>query len=101
VFSIEDCAKNAELYKSVPGTLMIANKPVVVTKEIIHRRGPWKSREAVELATLEWVSWFNNHRLLEPIGYIPPAEAEVSYWRQHGQASSTTKLAAQAAPQEG
>ncbi len=39
--------------------------------EIIHRRGPWKSKEAVELATLEWVSWFNRHRLLEPIGYIP------------------------------
>jgi len=43
--------------------------------EIIHRRGPWKTREAVELATLEWVSWFNHHRLLEPIGYIPPASA--------------------------
>jgi transposase InsO family protein len=43
---------------------------------IIHRRGPWKTREAVELATLEWVSWFNHLRLLEPIGYIPPAEAE-------------------------
>jgi hypothetical protein len=50
--------------------------------EIIHRRGPWKTREAVELATLEWVSWFNNQRLLEPIGYIPPAEAEANYWRQ-------------------
>ena len=49
--------------------------------EIIHRRGPWKTREAVELATLEWVSWFNHHRLLEPIGYIPPAEAEANYWR--------------------
>jgi putative transposase len=50
--------------------------------ELIHRRGPWKTREAVELATLEWVSWFNHHRLLEPIGYIPPAEAEANYWRQ-------------------
>jgi len=69
--------------------------------ELIHRRGPWKTREAVELATLEWVSWFNNHRLLEPIGYIPPAEAEANYWRHHSQASSTTKLAAEAAPQEG
>ena len=55
--------------------------------EIIHRRGPWKTREAVELATLEWVSWFNHHRLLEPIGYIPPAEAEANYWRQQAQAS--------------
>jgi putative transposase len=51
--------------------------------ELIHRRAPWKTPEAVELATLEWVSWFNNHRLLEPIGYIPPAEAEANYWRQH------------------
>lgn len=49
--------------------------------EIIHRRGPWRSKEAVELATLEWVSWFNHHRLLEPIGYIPPAEAEANYYR--------------------
>jgi transposase InsO family protein len=57
--------------------------------EIIHRRGPWKTREAVELATLEWVSWFNHHRLLEPIGYIPPGEAEANYWRQQGRARAT------------
>ena len=50
--------------------------------EMIHRRGPWKTKEAVELATLEWVAWFNNYRLLEPIGYIPPAEAEANYYRQ-------------------
>jgi len=50
--------------------------------ELIHRRGPWKTREAVELATLEWVAWFNHIRLLEPIGYIPPAEAEANYYRQ-------------------
>ena len=50
--------------------------------ELIHRRAPWKTREAVELATLEWVCWFNHHRLLEPIGYIPPAEAEANYYRQ-------------------
>jgi len=42
--------------------------------EMIHRRGPWRSFEAVEMATLEWVDWFNNRRLLEPIGNIPPAE---------------------------
>ena len=69
--------------------------------EIIHRRGPWKTREAVELATLEWVSWFNHHRLLEPIGYIPPAEAEANYWRQQALASATTKAAKVAALQEG
>ena len=50
--------------------------------ELIHRRAPWKTKESVELATLEWVAWFNHHRLLEPIGYIPPAEAEANYWRQ-------------------
>ena len=50
--------------------------------ELIHRRTPWKTKESVELATLEWVSWFNHHRLLEPIGYIPPAEAEANYHRQ-------------------
>ena len=48
--------------------------------EVIHRRGPWRSFEAVEFATLEWVDWFNNRRLLEPIGYIPPAEAEDRYY---------------------
>lgn len=48
--------------------------------ELIHRRGSWKSMEAVELATLGWVDWFNNRRLLEPIGNIPPAEAEQRYY---------------------
>ncbi|WP_414674639.1 IS3 family transposase [Marinobacter sp.] len=50
--------------------------------ELIHRRGPWKTMESVELATLEWVSWFNHQRLMEPLGYIPPAEAEANYYRQ-------------------
>jgi len=48
--------------------------------EVIHRRGPWRSFDAVEYATLEWVDWFNNRRLLEPIGNIPPAEAEARYY---------------------
>ncbi|PRZ45574.1 integrase-like protein [Tritonibacter scottomollicae] len=48
--------------------------------EVIHRRGPWRNFEAVEYATLEWVDWFNNHRLLEPIGNIPPAEAEANFY---------------------
>jgi len=48
--------------------------------EVIHRRGPWRSFEAVEYATLEWVDWFNNRRLLAPIGNIPPAEAEANYY---------------------
>jgi transposase InsO family protein len=49
--------------------------------ELIHRRGPWKTREAVEIATLEWVSWFNHRRLLEPLGHMPPAEFEANYYR--------------------
>ena len=48
--------------------------------EVIHRRGPWRSFEAVEFATLEWVDWFNNRRLPEPIGNVPPAEAEDAYY---------------------
>jgi transposase InsO family protein len=58
--------------------------------ELIHRRGPWKTREAVELATLEWVAWFNHIRLLEPIGYIPPAEAEANYYRQLAEQAKST-----------
>jgi transposase InsO family protein len=48
--------------------------------EVIHRCGPWRSFEAVEYATLEWVDWFNHRRLLEPIGNIPPAEAEERFY---------------------
>jgi putative transposase len=48
--------------------------------EVIHRRGPWRSFEAIEYATLEWVNWFNNRRLLEPIGNVPPAEAEANFY---------------------
>lgn len=49
--------------------------------EVIRRRGPWRNLEAVEFATLEWVDWFNNRRLLEPIGYIPPVELEQAYYQ--------------------
>jgi putative transposase len=48
--------------------------------EVIHRRSSWKTIESVEMATLEWVAWFNHQRLLAPIGYIPPAEAEANYY---------------------
>lgn len=44
--------------------------------EVIRRRGPWRGFDHVEFATLEWVWWFNHHRLLEPLGYVPPAEYE-------------------------
>ena len=50
--------------------------------EVIHRRPSWRTREEVEWATLKWVNWFNNRRLLEPIGNIPPAEAEAAYYSQ-------------------
>ena len=50
--------------------------------EVIHRRGLWRSFEAVEFTTLEWVDWFNTRRLLELIGNVPPAEAEARYYAQ-------------------
>jgi putative transposase len=50
--------------------------------EVIYKRGPWRNLQAVEMATLEWVDWFNNRRLLGPIGNIPPAEAEAAYYEQ-------------------
>jgi putative transposase len=50
--------------------------------ELIRRRGPWKGIDDLEYATLEWVDWFNHRRLLEPIGYVPPAEFEAAYQRQ-------------------
>ena len=50
--------------------------------EVIRRTGPWRSIEAIEFATLEWVDWFNHRRLLEPIGNIPPAEAEANYYAE-------------------
>lgn len=60
--------------------------------ELIHRRAPWKTRESVELATLEWVAWYNRHRLMEPLGYIPPAEAEANYYRQLRNAADVSAL---------
>ena len=52
--------------------------------EVVHRRGRWRSLEAVEFATLEWGDWFNHRRLPEPIGTIPPAEAEAFYYAAQG-----------------
>ena len=60
--------------------------------ELIHRRAPWKTKESAELATLEWVSWFNRYRLLEPVGYIPPAEAEANYNRQLASLATTVEV---------
>lgn len=55
--------------------------------EVIRRLGPWRSLEAVEHATLNWVHWFNTERLLGPIGFVPPAEFEADYIRREGQAA--------------
>jgi putative transposase len=49
--------------------------------EVVRTRGPWRGVESVEFATLEWVDWFNNRRLLEPLGYVPPAEYEAAHYR--------------------
>jgi len=54
--------------------------------EVIWRRGPWRGVDDVEYATLVWVDWFNNRRLLEPLGYVPPAEFEAAYYQQQSQA---------------
>ena len=59
--------------------------------EVIHRRS-WPTRESLELATLEWVSWFNHHRLLGSIGYVPPAEAEANYYRHLASQISTVEV---------
>jgi putative transposase len=53
--------------------------------EVIHRRGPWRGLDDVEYAVLEWVDWFNNRRLLEPLGHLPPAEHEANYYAALGQ----------------
>ena len=60
--------------------------------EVIRQRGPWRNIEQVEFATLEWVDWFNNRRLLEPIGYVPPAEFEQMYYRNQQTPAMTAGL---------
>jgi transposase InsO family protein len=65
---------------SLPNRRRNGSQVSLYKAEVIHRRGPWRSFEAVEFATLEWVDWFNNRRMLEPIGNIPSAEAEVRYY---------------------
>lgn len=60
--------------------------------EVIRQRGPWRGLEDVEFATLEWVFWFNHQRLLEPIGYIPPAEHEEAFYQRHEENSLVAVL---------
>jgi transposase InsO family protein len=61
--------------------------------EVIRKRGPWKNLEQVEFATLEWVDWFNNRRLLEPIGNMPPVEFEAMYYDTVGAPATVAGLA--------
>lgn len=58
--------------------------------EVIWRRGPWRGLEDVEFATLEWVDWLNNRPLLEPIGYVQPAERQAAYYQQHAELAGVT-----------
>ena len=51
--------------------------------EVVRRKGPWRNMEMVEFATLDWVDWYNNCRLLQPIGDIPPAEYEHRYYQEN------------------
>ena len=51
--------------------------------ELVHRQGPWRNMQDLEMATLGWADWFNNRRLLGPIENIPPAEAEQNFYAQH------------------
>lgn len=60
--------------------------------ELIHRRAPWKTRESVELAMLEWGAWFNHKRLHSSIGHIPPAKAEANYYNLLGTSASEAVL---------
>lgn len=59
--------------------------------EVIRRRGPWRSFEHLELATLERVAWFNTSRLLEPLGHVPPAEYEAAYYRRQETPAGLTR----------
>lgn len=60
--------------------------------EVIRQRGPWRSFDNVEYATLEWVAWFNQQRLMEPLGYLPPAEYEEQFYRTHAAEAAVKAL---------
>ena len=81
--------KDAELLASTGSTgdsydnAMAESINCLYKAEVIHRKS-WKNRAEVELATLAWVDWYNNRRLLERLGHIPPAEAEQAYYASIG-----------------
>ena len=65
---------------------------------MIQRKGPWRHLEGVEFATLDWVDWFNTRRLLEPIGYVPPAEYEARYCEQLDRGATSADMRPAAVP---
>ena len=78
-------------------TVFVAHAPddrstAEALEKVIERRGPWRSYDAVEYATLEWVDWFNRRRLLEPLGHVPPIEFEAAYYRHHEQPAEVAGL---------
>lgn len=74
--TVDDCLQAP---KSGLGNVLAETINGLYKTELIHRHSTWKTEESLELSTLQWVYWFNHHRLLEPIGDIPPAEAEAHY----------------------
>jgi putative transposase len=66
-----------------PGDNALAETVIrLLETEVVRRQGPWRDLEAVELATLDWVDWFNHRRLLGPIAFVPPAEAEAAFYTE-------------------
>uniref|UniRef100_UPI000525A3D8 integrase core domain-containing protein n=1 Tax=Actinokineospora enzanensis TaxID=155975 RepID=UPI000525A3D8 len=60
--------------------------------ELVRKKGPWKTVDELEIATLEWVDWYNHRRLHSAIGNIPPAEYETLYYTQNKSATVTKTL---------
>jgi putative transposase len=56
---------------------------------MVRNKGPWRGLDDLELATLEWVDWFNHRRIFEDHGRIPPAEFEANHYRQNNSVSET------------
>ena len=80
VGSVGDSCDNAALAESIIG--LYKTELICHSRESGNQRGPWRHCEAVELATLEWVHWYNHRRLFEPLGHVPPAEFEAHYDHQ-------------------
>ena len=80
-YGVEPICSVGDPYDNAPCESVIG----LYKTEVIERRGPWRNVQAVEIATLEWVAWFNGKRLLAPLGYLPPAEYE-AMCRQRRQA---------------